>query len=295
MKGVDFIMNVNMSNWFKAWLDEYRNVLRYSTINIYEGYLKNYIEPKIGGLKVNEISIKELQHFYDEIIEEQEIAAKTLRNMQSVIHRCFKEAVKLGIISNNPSDYIELPKVQKNEIQVLNEDEIFKLKETIKEERLGISILIALDTGLRLGEISALKWSKVDLDKKVLKVTHSLSRQVVGEINSTTRTELVLHEPKTQQSKREVPLKDELVTKLRTFKVQQKLRYEKDDIEEDFLLSNNCMKPVDPRTIQEFFKKMQEKAQIRRFRFHDLRHTFASRAIETGVSDKVTSTLLMVK
>lgn len=287
-------VNINISDWFNNWIDiKYsKGKLRKSTINIYRGYLKNYIEPKLGYLKINDISIKELQSFYDEIIEGQELTAKTLKNMHSVIHNCFKEAVKLGVINNNPSDYVELPTVEKKEVEILEDDEILKLKEIISEERLGISILIALDTGLRLGELLALKWNKVDLDENVLKVTHSLSRQAVDEINSAKKTELVLHEPKTQQSKREVPLKEELVNKLIAFKNQQKLRYKENDIEADFVLSNKYAKPIDPRSIQEFFKKMQEKAKIRKFKFHHLRHTFASRAIKTGVSDKVTSQIL---
>lgn len=284
---------MNLNNWFKTWIDEYCNGrLRKPTVDIYESYFRNYIESRLGHLDIAELSAPELQCFYDEIIEAQKISIKTLRNIHSVIHRGLKTAVRLGIIQANPSASIELPREDKSEVEILREDEILKLKDAITDERLGISVFIALYTGLRLGEILGLKWSKVDLSKRTLKVTHSISRQSIGRNNSAKRTQLVLHEPKTESSKRSVPLKGELVNKLIEFKEQQKYRYYKENIEEDFVLSKIYMKPIDPRTIQEFFKRMQLKAGIRNYKFHALRHTFASRAIRAGASDKVISNVL---
>lgn len=284
---------MNMKQWSRKWIDEYcDNRLRKSTVSIYEGYFKNYINPKLGQLEVSKISILELQCFYDEIVEEQKISIKTLKNMHSVIHRLLRESVKSGLINSNPSDYIELPRAEKSEVQILQEYEIIKLKEAIKDKKLGISILIALYTGLRLGEILGLKWSKVDFSKKTLEVTHSISRQSIKGSNLKKRTQLVLHEPKTENSKRIVPLKDELLNELIKLKQQKKLIYCRECIEEDFVLSNRYMKPIDPRTIQEFFKRVQIKAGIEIHKFHALRHTFASRAIRSGASDKVVSKVL---
>ncbi|WP_160690114.1 site-specific integrase [Clostridium sp. C2-6-12] len=284
---------MNMQQWFRKWIDTYcKDRLRTSTVNIYQGYFKNYINPKLGQLEVSEISILELQCFYNEIVEEQKISIKTINNLHSVIRRLLKEAVKSGLINFNPSDYIELPRAEKSEVQILEEYEIIKLKEVIKDENLGISILLALFAGLRLGEILGLKWSKVDFSKGVLEVTHSVSRQVVNSSNSAKRTQLVLHEPKTENSKRIVPLKDELFYELMKLKQQKKRRYSKECIEDDFVLSNAHIKPIDPRTIQEFFKRVQIKAEIGIYKFHALRHTFASRAIRAGASDKVVSQIL---
>ena len=103
---------------------------------------------------------------------------------------------------------------------------------------------------------------------------------------------MVLHEPKTENSKRIVPLKDELLNELIKLKQQKKQIYCRECIEEDFVLSNRETKPIDPRTIQEFFKRVQIKAGIEIHKFHALRHTFASRAIRAGASDKVVSKVL---
>ncbi len=272
--------------------DSAKKGLKNSTISIYEGYLRNYIKPQLGEIDVKDLSIAKLQNFYDEIINNTKISIKTLRNIHSVINRCLKRAVKEGLILINPSDYIELPKEQKKEIEILTDEEISKLIVIVEKERYGISIEIALNTGLRLGEILGLKWCDVDLDRRILVVKHSLNREIVKENNLNKKTELILHEPKTENSKREVPLKKELIEKLIDFKQQQQCRYKDKDIQEDFVLSNKYKKPIDPRTIQEFFKRMQIKAGIGHYKFHALRHTFASKAIRTGISDKVTSKIL---
>lgn len=282
-----------VENWFDSWLNDYKNGdVSNSTIEIYRGYLRNYINPKVGKLNLDELTAQRLQDFYNGILTDKGISPKTLRNIHSMIHKSLKKAVRLEIIDKNPSDYVQLPKVINTEINIFTDEEEEKLKNAIKEEYFGIGILVELYTGLRLGELLGLKWSDLNLDKGILKVTHSLSRQViVDESGSKRKTGLVLHEPKTKSSKREIPLKRILIEELRVFKEKQQKRYGS-NINEDFMISNKYMKPIDPRSFQNFFQKMLEKAQIRKVKFHSLRHKFASKAIETGVSDKVTSKLL---
>lgn len=283
-------MNINeyLNKWIKRQISK---GLKQTTINIYEGYLKNYINKGIGHIELYKLTFYDIQNFYNNVIYDGNIGAKTLKNIHSVIHRALKDAVKAGLIPINQSDYVELPKPKVKEVEVLTEKEISKLREVIKSERLGISIEIALGSGLRLGEIMALRWENIDFNKRQIKVEYSLNRVPVKE-NYTKRTRLVFSSPKTANSIRRVPLSHRLTIKLLEFKKYQEARYYGMNIEKDPVLSNKYMKPIDPRTIQEFFKKMQIKAGIRHYKFHALRHTFATRAIRTGISDKVISEIL---
>lgn len=279
-------------NYFRAWIAKQSDKgLKATTIDIYDGYLRNYINKGIGNIELEELTFNDLQKFYDSIINTGNINAKTLRNIHSIIHRALKDAVKAGLIKTNQADYVELPKQIIQEVEILKEDEIVKLRKAIENERLGISIEIALGTGLRLGEIMALRWNNIDFNKKELNVEYSLSR-VKAKGKYPNKTQLVLAKPKTINSIRSVPLKDSMIEKLIEFKEVQRKRYQYEELEDDFVLSNKYMNPIDPRTIQEFFKRMQVKAGIEHHKFHALRHTFASKAIKVGTSDKVISMIL---
>lgn len=283
---------MKFKSYFQCWIKKCEeDGLRVTTISIYKGYLKNYISKSIGKSEVSNISIKELQTFYDNIVKSQQLSNKTLRNIHSVIHRCFRQAVIEGIIDMNPTDYIDLPKDRPKEVQTLTDAEIFKLENNIKDEPLGISIDIALRTGLRLGEILGLKWCDISFKDAELKVNRSLGREKIKTVYGEKST-LVLRKPKTKTSIRTVPLQKGLKNKLKELKNEKMKKYNLTDIEEDFVLSKKYKKPVDPRTIQEFFKRMQSKAGIGNYKFHALRHTFTSRAVKTGVSDKVISEIL---
>lgn len=286
---------MTIEKWFYLWLKEYGDGdIKKSTVGIYDGYIRNYISPKIGKMELSDLTAQKLQQLYDEELIQNKISAKTLRNINSMIHRSLKKAVRLEIIDKNPSDYVELPQIINKEIDIITDEEEAKLKNAIKDEEFGIGILVALYTGLRLGELLGLKWCSLDFDKRILRVTHSLGRQAVQDgVNMKSKTILVLQEPKTQNSKREIPLNKLLVEELIEYKKRQQEKYGFNiNLNRDFILSKKYMNPVDPRSFQNFFIKILKKAEIRKVKFHSLRHKFASKAIETGVSDKVTSKLL---
>ena len=277
-------------DYFKVWIDtQSKKGLKTTTIALYDGYLRNYINKGIGNIEIEELTFHDIQSFYDSIIYEGNITIKTLRNIHSAMHRALKDAIKKDLIKINPADYVEIPKQEEKEVEILKEDELKKLEDAIEYERLGISIKIAIESGLRLGEIMALKWHNIDFIKKELEVEYSLSRHK-SKINN--KTELMLDRPKTKNSIRRVPINEKLIEALLKHKEWQKSRYFIVDIEKDFVLSIKYMKPIDPRTIQDFFKRMQIKSGIDKHKFHALRHTFASKAIKAGVSDKVISKLL---
>lgn len=284
-----------VKEWLDLWIEDYgKGNIKRSTVRIYKGYVRNYIAPKIGKLELKDLKAPMLQKIYDETIKEKGISAKTLRNINSMFHRSLKKAVREEIIDKNPSDYVELPKVINKEIQILNDDDEDKLKNAIKDEYFGVGILVVLYTGLRLGELLGLKWSNIDLDNRILKVTHTLSREVIiSDSISGRKTCLILQEPKTKSSKREIPLNQILIKELQIFKQKQQEKYGNDiNLNQDFMLSKKYMKPIDLRCYQNFFQKILDKAKIKHVSFHSLRHSFATKAIKTGVSDTVTSKLL---
>lgn len=292
--------DILLSKWLSYWISNYEgDDISKSTLGNYSLYIERHICPDLGNIYLQDLSAKKIQEFYDNKLNNGRlngsggINPKTLRNIHSMLHKSLNQAVQLNLIKTNPCDYINLPKAQQKEIYILNLQERKLLINSAKTERLGIGILLDLNTGLRLGELLALKWTNINFNTKLLTVSHSLNRQRTFDPGSTSKTKLILHEPKTCNSKRIIPLNDVVIKNLELYKQQQLERYGKYvDITTDFVLSDCFNKPIDPRKFHNFFKRILKKAGIRNINFHCLRHTFASLALESGASDKTVSELL---
>ena len=212
------------------------------------------------------------------------LSEKSVKDLVVVVKMIQKFAVKKGLMSLIPID-VKYPKSSnKNELEVMSKDNQKKLLNYLNENFSfkNLGIVICLCTGLRIGEICALKRENFDVEEKVLKVRHTLQRiYIVDEDVKYTKIEEGM--PKTVESNRDIPLSNSLYAIIKPLKKVCK---------DSFYVLSNDEKPIEPRTYRNYYKGILEKLEIPYIKFHGLRHSFATRCIEAKNNVKTVSVIL---
>lgn len=272
--------NGTVKDWLAFWL-EYRvqSQIKVSTYSNYRMKLWNHIYPDLGEILLVELTKMDIEHFI------RTLAAKGLSNstIQNVIHLLrsgLKQAVYEEKIGYNPCLNVVVPPVRRTVIHALSVNDQKRLEQAAHSSKNGAAVILALYTGMRIGEISGLRWTDIDMTKDIIHV-----RRTVTRIPSTTKvgqTELHVGLPKTDTSLRELPLP----TNLKSYLRQQQQRSTG-----QYVVS--CKGSLtEARIINYRFKTLLKQANLPSIRFHSLRHTFATRCLEQGVDVATVSKLL---
>lgn len=286
-----------MQDWILEYLNTYKkNELKPSTYSTYLGFLNKHIkEAKIGKKDINKLNGEELQKFYNEKLETG-LSSKTVRHIRVLINGALEQAVRLRKINFNPDSYTKLPPKQQFIAHVLTIEEVQRLQSEACQERLYPMVITTIYLGLRKGEIMALKWKNIDLERGLLYVKESLCRvnDIVDEKGRQT-TKWIELEPKTKKSKRCIPLPNFIIEMLKDYKIkQEKYIVENSDIYEnqDLVFANELGGFLQQREFLKDYYKFLDRYKISHVRFHDLRHTCASLLLSAGESPKVIQEIL---
>lgn len=272
---IDLIFNKVFLEWFDSIL--YR--VKESTIANYRLKADKHILPAFGDLKIADISQNSIYIFIREK-QDSGLSNRYISDILILMKSVFKYA-SATYRTENPMESIIMPKKQKQEIRLLIVEEELTLEQYIAENQNLTTLGIALTklTGLRIGELCGLKWEDIDLEKRILTVRRTVQR--IQCRDGKSRTKLIITDPKSETSKREIPIPECLIELLQKFK----------DKPEIFVLSGKN-KPLEPRTMQYRFAKILKNGNLPSIHFHALRHMFASKCIQLGFDIKSLSEIL---
>lgn len=268
--------NLKISEWFDIWYDSQTHI-KQSTKSIYQSYANKHLKPKMGTVRLKKLSRDLIQQFIDELSIE--LSPKTVRAVYSMLKLCLTAAYEKHLIGN-VVDKICLPKTVSKDVKVLTKQEQKRLEQVIEAENKenDIGILICLYTGIRIGELCALKWENINLDRKIMTIDKTMYS--VQSNDGKCKTKIILSSPKSVNSERDIPIAELLSEKLS--KIQKS---------EGFVINRNG-KYIEPAVYSRRYKKLLEKAGIEYMMFHSTRHTFSVRARELGVDVQTLSEIL---
>lgn len=253
-----------LSEWMNIWLSR-KNNIKLSTQKLYRRIIDNHITPQIGKIALRNLSSDTIQCFISSLA----LAPATVKLIYTVLKAALKSAEEEKYIENVYSR-ISAPGILRKEPTVLTRSEQHTLECSLATPN-DIGILICLYTGLRIGELCALKWENIDLDNALLHVCGTQSR-IDGK--------LIITPPKSSASQRIIPIPSVLLNKLRSHSHNGSF----------VLYSKNGM--MDVRTYRRNFKRILKRASLPNIKFHALRHIFATRSLELGVDYKTLSIVL---
>jgi len=269
--------------WLLGWLDYKHAIVKNSTYMKYRNSINKHIIPKLGSFDIKILDNNIVQRFINQKLsaEKCSLSPKSVRELVNIIKNTLAYAENYGFQSKCKYELLIVRNSFKP-IRVLNKNEEKALLNTLESDinifKLGI--LISLLTGVRIGELCALRWEDIDFKECLITVNRTMQRvQVEGKDN---KTEIIITTPKTNASIRQIPIPKMLVDYIIGFKSSN----------DQYILTNKNGNYIEPRVMQYKFKKYIQIAGISDANFHALRHTFATRCIEAGVDVKVLSEVL---
>ena len=277
-------MTKTFSEIASEWKMIKRMYVKKSTYSAYALIISHHLIPQFG----NSVSITELemQQFVCDKFKTG-LSSKSLKDIVTVFKMIMKYAYKRGYIVNNswdivlPSNYAD----KTNHVITFSLNNQKKIMNYIKTHLSykNLGIYICLSTGLRIGEVCALKWEDIDIDSGIMSINKTLNRIYITDDNNYRHTELIIDRPKTQNSIREIPIPDNL---LRILKAMKRIV-----MSEHFILTNDLI-PIEPRTYRNYYKRLMKRLGLPYIKFHGLRHSFATRCIESNCDYKTVSDIL---
>lgn len=269
------------------WLEkEHRHQVRVGTYANYRINLDTHIAPALGHIQLQKLTWEQIQSFYDSLLEEG-LSPGTIKIIHGLLHRALDTAVKRGLVGRNVCDLASRPSLTRHEVTPFNEEQARRLLEAVSGQILEGVITLALTTGMREGELLALRWSEINLDAGSLQIRRTIQR-ISGH-------GLVESEAKTSMSRRNIILPAFVVESLKRHHVrqlEQRVKMGEKWKKEDFVFSNCYGGYKDANQLRLEFKRLLQAADLPLIRFHDLRHSAATILLGMGVHPKIVQELL---
>lgn len=263
------------------WKEDKRLYVKRSTISAYSLLIENHLLPTFG----------EMYHIEESMVQEfvfqklgNGLSQKSIKDILIVLKMILKYGMKNKFLEYSQFDIKFPTERERHDIEILSKSNHRKITNHIQEHFTfrNLGIYICLSTGLRIGEICALRWKDIDIESGIISIKQTIQRIYLIE-DYERHTELILDTPKTKNSIRDIPLTRDLIKLLKPLKKV---------VNDTYFVLTNEVKPTEPRTYRNYYKQFLKDLEISDLKFHGLRHSFATRCIESKCDYKTVSVLL---
>lgn len=278
---------MKLNNWLEIWLDKYiKHMVKPVTYNRYKEIITQHINPVLGEIELSNLTAEILQDFVLEKLSQGNLknglglSKNSVVGIFGVLKHSLKQANFLEIIDKEYTKFVKLPQIQEKEVTAFEKWEQKKIENYCLKHRKQnyLGIVICLYTGIRLGELLALKWDDINFEKKLLIINKN-----VNYLKQNGVRQIVVSTTKTKCSNRAIPIPKTLLFILRKAKKQSVSKY---------VISTKLNNMLNFRSYQRTFEKILLRLDIKPKNFHALRHTFATRALEMGIDIKSVAEVL---
>lgn len=273
---------MTVGQWLDTWSAEYLNGVKPRTVESYKSSIKYHIKPKIGAVKLSALTPVDVQRLYNGLVNQSTgapLSPKTKKNVHGCLHSALEKAVRLGLIRHNPADKPDLPRVERPEIKPLDASEMTAFMEAVKGHKYESIYIVTLFTGMREGEVLGLTWDCINFDAGTITIKQQLQKQrgtngqhsLVSTKNGKSRTinpasyvMAVLRAQKQRQLEQRIRAGGAWSNPL------------------NLVFTNAAGEHLCAQTVYLHFKKLAAAAGVPAARFHDLRHSYAVAALQSG-------------
>lgn len=269
---------MKVSQWLDEWLASYTMNIKPATRSAYEEHIRVHIKPSLGDIPLKQLSTRDIQQLYTNLLKERELSPKTVRNIHGVLHRTLEQAKLLGYIRVNPADAAVTPRVEKKQVETLDAEDIGKFLAAIRGTKYEYPLFVAVFTGLRQGELLGLTWDCVDFEHGLLLINKQHNR-VKGD------TKFRFASLKNDKA-RVLTAADEVMEVLKLQKERQTAwaatlgdGWSNPD---HLVFTTEFGRYINNKILYQNFKRIMRKLGKPDLRFHDLRHTYAVNSLRAG-------------
>jgi len=276
-----------VGEWVERWLPSMASKIRSSTLRDYEQGLSR-VTDRLGHVRLQELRPLDIEELYASLLAEGHrygggLSPKTVRNVHIALRRSLADAERFGLVQRNVAALVKAPSPQRKELQTWTPDEVRTFLESVEGDRLSAAYRLLATTGMRRGEVLGLRWSCVDMKAGRLQVNQSLT---------VVKDEFVWAPPKTARSRRSLSLDGATATALREHRGRQnkeRLALGEAWVDGDLVFCDEAGRELHPDRFSRAFTSSAKRAGVRPIRLHDLRHTWATLALQAGIHPKVVS------
>jgi integrase len=276
-----------VKQYLEYWLEDvHKAKLRLGSYDAYRTILNRHLIPELGHIRLQKLTTQLVQSFYAKK-QKQGYSASRVRAIHVVLHKSLEHAKRIKLVGSNVCDGVELPRSEQHEIQPLTPEQARLLLQKVREHHLEALLTLALTTGMRKGEILALRWQDINLQKGNLQIRRTLSYMAHYGFKEG--------EPKTAKSKRTIALPQFVIETLKrhsTLQREARLQASEAWDEHDLVFPNKHGGFIVPMTLANHFTRLLVEIGLPHIRFHDLRHSAATLLLSMGVPAKVVQEIL---
>ena len=275
---------ISLGEWLDQWLKDIAGTIRPTTLTRYQGAVENHIRPQLGSKIISQVTPRDIQRLYDKLAQSGNLrtgaglSGGTIYGIHGMLHEALQAAQQAHLIASNPTEQVTVPKFTYGPKQILTEEQLEVFMRVIAEDEIWYDFFYTeLTTGLRRGELCGLRWEDFDEVNGTLKICRTVYREDGGGLTAG--------DTKTSAGTRKIVLPSSTAVLLSKRKASALTEW-------IFPSPLNPEQPANPNTAYSHLKLLLKRAGLPSIRFHDLRHTFASHALASGVDVKTLSGIL---